>query len=144
MLLWRTVHCAVHCLPTPFHSSSMDPIPFCECPGRQGLHGRLSMPAGCLHGVGWARFAKKNVSLISDANLDPFHMCFTIFHYKISLPFFRFFSLIFASNFSLRFDLVIFASKRNRAKRNSSLFFRFFPLFFAFFAFFTFCHLIFV
>jgi hypothetical protein len=32
-------------------------------------------------------------------------------HYKISLLFFRFFSFIFASNFSLRFDLVIFASK---------------------------------
>jgi hypothetical protein len=30
----------------------------------------------------------------------------------------------FDLNFSLRFDLVIFASKRNKAKRNSSLFFR--------------------
>ncbi len=42
-------------------------------------------------------------------------------------------------NFSLPFDLVISASKQNKAKRNSSLFFRFFPflLFFAFFHFFS-------
>jgi hypothetical protein len=53
----------------------------------------------------------------------------------------------FASNFSLRFDLVIFASKRNKAKRNSSLFFRyfrFFSLFSLFFVFFAFFRLIFV
>ncbi len=35
--------------------------------------------------------------------------CVSLFHYKISLLFFRFFSLIFASNFSLRFPSVIFA-----------------------------------
>ena len=52
-----------------------------------------------------------------------------MFHYQISLLFFRFFSLIFASNFLLHFDLVIFASKQNKAKRNSSLFFVFFPFF---------------
>jgi hypothetical protein len=55
------------------------------------------------------------------ANLDQFHMCFTI-----SLKnFTSLFSLIFASNFSLHFTLVIFASK----KRNSSLFFPFFHFF---------------
>ncbi len=70
--------------------------------------------------------------------------CVSLFHYKISPLFFRFFSLIFASNFSLRFALVIFASKQNEAKRNSSLFFCFFCffslflLFFAFFCFFCF------
>ena len=47
------------------------------------------------------------------------------------------FSLFFALNFLLRFDLVIFASKGNKAKRNSSLFFRFFSLFFTFFYFFS-------
>ncbi len=119
------------------------------------------------------------------ANLDPFHMCFTIslwnftslflllfayFRYKffssLHLSNFRFeakqgeakfksiflvfslFSLFFALNFSLRFDLVIFASKQNKAKRNSSIFFRFFrffSLFFAFFAIFSlFLRLIFV
>jgi hypothetical protein len=57
--------------------------------------------------------------------------CVSLFHYKISLLIFCFFSLIFASNFSLHFTWVIFASKRNKAKRNSSLFF---PLFFAFFS----------
>ncbi len=65
-------------------------------------------------------------------------MCFTcvsLFHYKISLLFFCFFSLFFffASNFLLRFTLVIFASKWNKAKGNSSLFFHFFTLFCFFF-----------
>ncbi len=69
------------------------------------------------------------------ANLDPFHMCFTISLQNFT-SFFHFFSLTFASNFSLRFTLVIFASKRNKAKRNSSIFFRFFSLFLLFFAFF--------
>ncbi len=53
---------------------------------------------------------------------------------------FRFFLLFFSLKFLLCFDLVIFASKRNKAKRNSSLFFRyfrFFSLFFAFFHFFS-------
>jgi hypothetical protein len=54
--------------------------------------------------------------------------CVSLFHYKISLPFFRFFSLLFASNFSLRFDSVIFASKRSE---NWGLFFRYFSLLFA-------------
>ncbi len=52
---------------------------------------------------------------------------------------FSLFFTFFALNFSLRFDLVIFASKRNKAKRNSSLFF----LFFAFFTFFRFFSLFF-
>ncbi len=74
---------------------------------------------------------------------------FTFFAiFRILSLFFRIFclfSLFFALHFSLRFDLVIFASKRNEPKRNSSLFFRsfrffslffrFFPLFFAFFRF---------
>jgi hypothetical protein len=109
------------------------------------------------------------------ANLDPFHMCFTIslslsllfayfrfkffaslhlsnfrfeakqseakfksifllfflfFHFfSLFFAFFCFFRLFFTLNFLLRFDLVIFASKRNKAKRNSSLFFRFFRFF---------------
>ncbi len=46
------------------------------------------------------------------------------------------FSFFFVLNFSLRFDLVIFASKRNKAKRNSSLFF-IFSLFFHFFSLFS-------
>jgi hypothetical protein len=45
------------------------------------------------------------------ANLDPFH-------YKISLLFFRFFLLISASNFSLRFTWVIFTSKRKINNKN--------------------------
>ena len=57
--------------------------------------------------------------------------CVSLFHYKISILFLRFFLLIFASNFLLRFTWVIFASKRNKAKRNSSIFFRFFFVFFA-------------
>jgi hypothetical protein len=61
-----------------------------------------------------------------------FSLFFTIFHI------FPLFSLFFALNFLLRFDLVMFASNLNKAKRNSSLFFRFFSLFFAFFAFFHF------
>ncbi len=63
--------------------------------------------------------------------------CVSLFHCKISLIFFR--------SFSLRFTWVIFASKRYKAKRNSSLFFSFFSrffhffrIFFAFFAFFAF------
>ncbi len=73
-----------------------------------------------------------------------FHYFTIKFHFSFFASF-RFFSLIFASNFSLRFTLVIFASKWNKAKRNSSVFFRsfrFFSLFFAiflhFFAYFRF------
>ncbi len=66
---------------------------------------------------------------------------FHFFHFfSLFFAFFAYFllfSLFFALNFSLRFDLVIFASKRNKAKRNSSLFFRFFA-FFHFFRFFCF------
>ncbi len=82
-----------------------------------------------------ASFAEKIFLLISEIKRIWIRFtCVSLFHYKISL---LFFSLIFASNFSLRFTLVIFASKRNKAKRNSSLFFRFFSLFFAFFCFFS-------
>ncbi len=62
-----------------------------------------------------------------------FHLFFAIFH--IFSLFFAFFTL----NFSLPFDLVFFASKRNKTKRNSSLFvlyFCFFSLLFRFFHFF--------
>jgi hypothetical protein len=76
-----------------------------------------------------------------------FSLFFTFFAiFCIFSHFFAFFRF-FALNFSLRFNLVIFASKRNKAKRNSSLFFhffRFFHFFFAFFTFFTFFRLIFV
>jgi hypothetical protein len=88
-------------------------------------------------GLGWARFAKKIFSLISEIKRIWIRFtCVSLFHYKISLLFFRFFSLLFASNFSLRFTWVIFASKRNKAKRKSSLFFSFFHFFSLFFAFF--------
>ncbi len=65
---------------------------------------------------------------------------------NISTKFFPLFSLFFAFfalNFLLRFDLVIFASKRNKAKRNSSIFFCFFCFFSLFFAFFRFCFALF-
>jgi hypothetical protein len=58
--------------------------------------------------------------------------------FSLFFRFFRFFSFFFALNFSLHFDLVIFASKRNKAKRNSSLFFCFFVFFLTFFVFFVF------
>ncbi len=74
-----------------------------------------------------------------------FSLFFTFLDFfSLFFTFFRFFSIIlafFALNFSLRFDLVIFASKENKAKRNSSLFFSFFRFFSLFFAFF---HSIFV
>jgi hypothetical protein len=79
----------------------------------------------------------------SEIQVYFFSLFFTFFAF---CRFFRFFAL----NFSLLFDLVTFASKRNKAKRNSSLFFRFFrflnffSLFFAFFVFFVFFRLIFV
>ena len=73
--------------------------------------------------IGYARFALKFFSLISEIKRNWIRFtCVSLFHYEISLLFFRFFSLIFASNFSLRFTWVIFTSKRNKAKRNSSLF----------------------
>jgi hypothetical protein len=82
------------------------------------------------HRLGCARFRKKIFSLISKIKRIWIRFtCVSLFHYKISLLFFGFFSLIFASNFLLCFTLVIFASKRNKAKRNSSLFFRFFHFF---------------
>jgi hypothetical protein len=65
--------------------------------------------------LGCARFASKFFSLISEIKRIWIRFtCVSLFHYKISLLFFRFFSLIFASYFSLRFTLVIFASKRNK------------------------------
>jgi hypothetical protein len=67
-----------------------------------------------------------------------FSLFFAIF--RIFSLFFRFFSHCFALNFSLRFNLVIFASKRNKAKQNSSLFFRFFRFFHFFSLFFRFFH----
>ncbi len=69
-----------------------------------------------------------------------FHFFFAIFHiFRYFFACFCLFSLFFALHFSPCFNLVIFASKRNEAKRNSSLFFcsfSFFSLFFTFFRFF--------
>ncbi len=76
-----------------------------------------------------------------EAKFKSIFLLFFIF--SLFSLFFAFFSLFFALNFSLRFDLVIFASKRNKVKRKSSLYFRFFRffhffvLFFAFFRFFS-------
>jgi hypothetical protein len=58
----------------------------------------------------------------------------SLFHSKL---FFRFFSLLFASNFWLRFALVIFASKQSEIQVYFFAFFLFFR-FFRFFAFFCF------
>jgi hypothetical protein len=69
--------------------------------------------------------------------------CVSLFHYKISLHFFRFFSHFF--RFFRFFRFKFFASLRLsnfcfKAKRNSCLFFRFFRFFSRFFAFFAFFH----
>ncbi len=42
--------------------------------------------------------------------------CVLLVHFKNSDPFCRFFLLLFAANFSLRFNLIVFASKRNEGK----------------------------
>ncbi len=60
--------------------------------------------------------------------------------FRLFFAIFHIFLLFFALNFLLCFDLVIFASKRNKAKRNSSIFFCFFSLVFTFFGFFHFFH----
>ncbi len=77
---------------------------------------------------------KRNKSEFGSVSL-VFHYFTIKFHFSFFASF-RIFSHLFGSNFSLRFTLVIFASKWNKAKRNSSLFFSFFSLFFTFFAFF--------
>ncbi len=80
-------------------------------------------------------FRLKKFSLISEMKRIWIRFtCVSLFYYKISLLFYRFFSLIFASNVLLRITWVIFASKRNKAKRISSLFFCFLSLFSLFFA----------
>ncbi len=86
----------------------------------------------------------------SEAKFKCIFLLFSPFFHYFShfFAFLRFFSLFSALNFSLCFDLVIFASKRNTAKQNSSLFFTFFAFlaFFTFFAYFRFAsifHLIF-
>ncbi len=67
-----------------------------------------------------------------------FFTFFAFFHYfSLFFAFSPLFFAFFASNFSLRFDLVIFASKRNKERQNSSQFFCFFSLFFVFFSFFS-------
>jgi hypothetical protein len=58
-----------------------------------------------------------------------FFRFFHLFRFFSFFSLFSLFSFFYALNFSLRFDLVIFASKRNKAKRNSSLFIRFFYFF---------------
>jgi hypothetical protein len=58
------------------------------------------------------------------------HFDLVIFALKRNKVYFLFFfSLLFALNLPLRFDLVTFASKRNKAKQNSSIFFCFFTFF---------------
>jgi hypothetical protein len=72
-------------------------------------------------------FRSKNFLLLSEIKRNWIRFTrVSLVYYKISLQFFCFFSLIFAPNFLLRFTLVILASKRNKGKRNSSLFFCFF------------------
>ncbi len=90
----------------------------------------------------WVIFASKQNKTKQNSSLifrffSLFSRFFAIF--RIFLLFFAFFAF-FALNFSLRFDLVIFASKWNKTKRNSSLFFLFFHFFSLFFAFFRFFH----
>ncbi len=69
--------------------------------------------------------------------------CVSLFHYKISLLFFRFFLLLFASNFSpsLHFGNFCFEVKQSEAKFKSIFsllsLFSLFSLFFAFFRFFS-------
>ncbi len=154
---------------------------------KNSLHGTV---AGLLRPrLGCARFALNFFSLISEIKWNwILFTCVSLFHYKISLLFFRFFSLIslqilaslhfsnfcfevkqseakfksifslflfffaflvffvflfffvffllpfafFRFKFLLCFDLIIFASMRNNAKQNSSLFFRFFSFFLLF------------
>ncbi len=92
-----------------------------DTPQLQGDTPQSTAP-GWYSTVGWARFASKIFSLISEKKRNWIHFaCVSLVHLKNSGPFFRFFSLYFASNFSLRFNLVIFASKRNVQKT----FFRF-------------------
>ncbi len=60
-----------------------------------------------------------------------FFHCFSLFF--AFFAFFLLFLLFFALNFSLRFDLVIFASERSKIQ----VYFSIFSLFFAFFAYFS-------
>ncbi len=73
----------------------------------------------------------------SEANFKSIFSFFSFFF--IFFAFFSLFSFFFALNFSLRFDLVIFASKRSEIQ---VYFFAFFA-FVTFFAFFRFCSLFF-
>ncbi len=90
--------------------------------------------------LGCARFALNFFSLISEIKWN--WILFTLFLYftiKFHFSFFASFRLL-RFKFSLCFTLVIFVSKWNKAKRNSSLFFCFFcffPLFLFFFVFFA-------
>ncbi len=71
------------------------------------------------------------MNIVSSGLLDFTFFAFLFF--SLFLLFLLFFSLFSALNFSLRFDLIIFASMRNNATQNSSLYFRFFH-FFCFFS----------
>jgi hypothetical protein len=78
--------------------------------------------------LGWARFAKKNFSLLCEIKRIWIRFtCVSLFHYKISLLFFRLFSLTFASNFSLHFT-------RSEIQVYFFAFFHFFRYFLHFFA----------
>jgi hypothetical protein len=70
------------------------------------------------------------MNIVSSGLLDFTFFAFLFFRF---FCFFCFFSLFSALNFSLCFDLIIFASMRNNATQNSSLYFRFFR-FFCFFS----------
>ncbi len=63
------------------------------------VHSSKTLKLGC------ARFAKKNFSLMSEMKRNWIRFaCVSLVHFKNSGPFFRFFSLLFATNFSLRFN----------------------------------------
>ncbi len=96
------------------------------------------------HGAAAVKGKFKSIFSVFFAFFTFFPLFFAFFRFS---AFFHFFTIVYTLYFSLRFNLVTFASKRNKAKRNSSLFFvffHFFSLFFAFFRFFHFFCLIFV
>jgi hypothetical protein len=84
-LLYQQIHCNLQILPPAL------PKPVVDSCGSSGLYLPLWMlPVG----LGWARFALKNVSLISEIKQIWIRFtCVSLFHYKIALLFFHFFLL---------------------------------------------------
>jgi hypothetical protein len=78
----------------------------------------------------------------SEAKIKSIFSLFSLFSTFFSL-FFAFFRIFFALNFLLRFDLVIFASKRTKRSEIQVYFFVFFRFFHFFSHFFTFFSLFF-